>query len=89
MDQIAGDLDPLLHTARIGPWLVIDTAKIELNTVKPVERRLTHVPIVATTKVHQRLCNIGPARYPHAKSVTWVLMNKAPVFTLHAAPIRF
>ena len=34
-DQIACDLQPLPHAARIGPWRIVDAADIDLDAFQP------------------------------------------------------
>ncbi len=87
-DQIAGDLQALLHAAGKSPRQVVDALRIDLHLGQPVQRGTAQLLIIAYPLRHQTLADIGAGRHAHAQTIARILFDKAPLGAQQRAPLR-
>ncbi len=87
--QIARDLQPLPHAARIGPRRVVDALGIDLDALQPGRRGIADAAVVVPAHRHQPLADIGAGRDRHPQSQRGVLVHIAPVGAEQKAALGF
>ncbi len=86
-DQVAGDLQALLHATGEGARQVVDTRRVDLHLAQPVEPGGAQLAVVTHALGHQPLADIGAGRHRHAQAVTRVLLDEAPLGAQQRAPL--
>ena len=85
-DQIAGDLQALLHTARKGAGAVVNAVGGNLHPAQPIDRLRADIGMVARPHRHQAFAGIATGRDAHAQPVARILMHEGPIGTRKPAP---
>ncbi len=78
-DEVAGDLQALLHAAGKGARLIVDPVGLDLDPAEPVECGAADAAVVPLADRHQPLADIGAGRDRHAQPVGRVLVDEAPI----------
>ncbi|KJR29145.1 hypothetical protein UF31_20855, partial [Vibrio parahaemolyticus] len=65
-DQVAGDLQALLHAAGKGSRQVVDAQRIDLHLFQPVQPGLAQPTVVAHALGHQPFADVGAGGHAHA-----------------------
>ena len=88
-DQIAGDLQTLLHAAGEGGRQVVDARGGNFNLFQPVLRRGADVAVVARAGGHQPFADVAPGGDLATQTVHRVLMHYAPFGAQQASAFGF
>ena len=86
-DQVAGDLQALLHAAGEGGGQVFDTRGGDFHFFQPVLRRSADIAVVARAGGHQAFADIASGRDLTAQAVHRVLVHHAPLGAQQAAAL--
>ena len=86
-DQIARDLQPLPHAARIGLWRIVDAADVDLDALQPRGRGIADTAVVIPADRHQPLADIGAGGDRHPQPLRGVLVHIAPIGAEQETPL--
>ena len=86
--QVAGNLQALLHAARVGGWQVVNAAGVEFHALHPTGGLAAQITVVASAQGHQAFAHIGTARHVHAQAIAGMLFNKTPIGARQPAQAR-
>jgi hypothetical protein len=87
-NEVAGDLQALLHPAGEGCGAVINAFCVDLDSFQPVGRPATDIAIVAFAHRHHALAHVAARAHAHPQSVSGVLVDEGPVGSAQHAPFR-
>ena len=77
-DEVAGDLQALLHTAGKGGWQVVNTRGRDLHLLQPALRGGADVAVVTRASGHQAFADIASGGDLTAQAIQRMLMHHAP-----------
>ncbi len=86
-DQIAGDLQPLLHAAGEGGRQIVEARQRDFDVFQPLAGLAANVAIVALADGHQPLADVAAGGDLRPQPVERVLVHHAPVGAQQAAAI--
>jgi hypothetical protein len=88
-DQIAGDLQALLHPAGKGARAVVDAVGGDLDPAQPVNRLVADVAIMARAHGHQPLTHIATCGHSPPQPIARILVDIGPFGAAQTAAVCF
>ena len=88
-DEVARDLEALLHAARKRLRRVVNAIFVDLDTAEPVERGIADIAVMPRAHSHEPLADVAAGRNAHAQTLARILVHEAPVGAHEEAPLGF
>ena len=88
-DQVAGDLQPLLHAAGKSLGEMVDAVGTDFHFSQPLCRGFADVAIVPGSGGHEPFAQVGPSGDAKAQTIAGILMNHAEFGAQQFASDRF